>query len=77
MAMDCQKTQSINVLKSTFYMDAISTLYPAVNEVDTPLPRAWSSKDKLSFLGLSNNSLRVHYKGMHKREFSYILSISI
>lgn len=71
MAMDCQKTQSINVFKNNFYMDAISTLYPAVNEVDTPLPRAWSSKDKLSFLGLSNNSLRVHYKGRRKRFFIF------
>lgn len=45
-------------------MDTISKLYPAVNEDDTPLPRAWSSKDKLNFLGLSNNSLRLHYKGI-------------
>lgn len=45
-------------------MDTISKLYPAVNEDDTPLPRAWSSKDKLNFLGLSNSSLRLHYKGI-------------
>ena len=39
-------------------------LYPIVKESDTPLPRAWSSKDKYNFIGLSQNNLRVHYKGM-------------
>lgn len=39
-------------------------LYPAVNENETPLPRSWSPKDKFSYIGLSQNNLRVHYKGM-------------
>lgn len=43
--------------------DPIKNLYPMVNEEETPLPRCWSSKDKYGFLGLSQNNLRVHYKG--------------
>lgn len=39
-------------------------LYPAVNENETPLPHSWSPKDKFSYIGLSQNNLRVHYKGM-------------
>lgn len=42
-------------------------LYPAVNENETPLPRSWSPKDKFSYIGLSQNNLRVHYKGMTRR----------
>uniref|UniRef100_A0A8C5A8U8 RAN binding protein 10 n=1 Tax=Gadus morhua TaxID=8049 RepID=A0A8C5A8U8_GADMO len=32
----------------------------------TPLPRSWSPKDKYSYIGLSQNNLRVHYKGHGK-----------
>ncbi|KAK7071308.1 Ran-binding protein 10 [Halocaridina rubra] len=46
--------------------DPIKALYPMVNEDETPLPRSWSSKDKYSFIGLSQNNLRVHYKGHGK-----------
>ncbi|XP_075878367.1 ran-binding protein 9 isoform X2 [Nelusetta ayraudi] len=41
-------------------------LYPAINENETPLPRSWSPKDKFSYIGLSQNNLRVHYKGHGK-----------
>ncbi|XP_062926019.1 ran-binding protein 9 [Mobula hypostoma] len=41
-------------------------LYPAVDEQETPLPRCWSPKDKYSYIGLSQNNLRVHYKGHGK-----------
>ncbi|XP_072298073.1 ran-binding protein 9 [Eucyclogobius newberryi] len=41
-------------------------LYPAVNESESPLPRSWSPKDKFSYIGLSQNNLRVHYKGHGK-----------
>lgn len=44
--------------------DPLKQLYPAVNEEETPLPRAWSSKDKYNFIGLTQNNLRVHYKGI-------------
>ena len=37
-----------------------------VNEDEAPLPKCWSSKDKYSFIGLSQNNLRVHYKGHGK-----------
>lgn len=45
-------------------LDRLKMLYPFVNEEDTPLPRCWSSKDKYNFIGLSQNNLRVHYKGI-------------
>ncbi|XP_050294518.1 ran-binding protein 9 [Anthonomus grandis grandis] len=44
-------------------MDRLKRLYPAVNESKTPLPRAWSTKEKFNFIGLSQGNLRVHYKG--------------
>lgn len=43
--------------------DRLKQLYPAVNEEETPLPRSWSPKDKYNYIGLSQNNLRVHYKG--------------
>lgn len=47
-------------------IDCLQELYPAVNEQETPLPRSWSPKDKYTFIGLSQNNLRVHYKGVGK-----------
>lgn len=44
-------------------VDRLKLLYPNVNEEETPLPRSWSTKDKFSYIGLSQNNLRVHYKG--------------
>lgn len=44
-------------------VDRLKMLYPMVNEEETPLPRAWSPKDKYNYIGLSQNNLRVHYKG--------------
>lgn len=44
--------------------DRLKLLYPMVNENETPLPRSWSPKDKFTYIGLSQNNLRVHYKGM-------------
>lgn len=44
-------------------VDRLKKLYPAVNEEKTPLPRAWSPKEKYNLIGLSQNNLRVHYKG--------------
>lgn len=46
------------------YIDRIKLLYPMVNETESPLPRSWSPKDKFNFIGLSQNNLRVHYKGI-------------
>ena len=43
--------------------DRLKTLYPTVNPKEHPLPRFWSQKDKYNFIGLSQNFLRVHYKG--------------
>lgn len=60
---DSSSTESLisNVHDS---IDRIKTLYPAVNEEETPLPRCWSQKDKFNCIGLSQNNLRVHYKGI-------------
>jgi len=44
-------------------VDRLKLLYPMVDEEKTPLPRSWSTKDKYSYIGLSQNNLRVHYKG--------------
>lgn len=44
-------------------VDRLKMLYPMVNEEETPLPRSWSPKDKFNYIGLSQNNLRVHYKG--------------
>lgn len=44
-------------------VDRLKKLYPAVNEEKTPLPRAWSPKEKYNLIGLSQSNLRVHYKG--------------
>ncbi|CAB1321462.1 unnamed protein product [Coregonus sp. 'balchen'] len=44
----------------------LKRLYPAVNELENPLPHSWSPKDKFSYIGLSQNNLRVHYKGHGK-----------
>ncbi|KAF4520497.1 hypothetical protein B566_EDAN004748 [Ephemera danica] len=47
-------------------IDRLKLLYPMVNEDETPLPRSWSPKDKFNYIGLSQNNLRVHYKGHGK-----------
>ncbi|OQR73126.1 ran-binding protein 9-like [Tropilaelaps mercedesae] len=46
--------------------ERLRLLYPAVDEAETPLPRAWSPKDKFTYIGLSLHNLRVHYKGSGK-----------
>lgn len=51
---------------SSHSVDRLKILYPNVNENDTPLPRSWSSQDKCHAVGLSQNNLRVHYKGAGK-----------
>lgn len=45
-------------------VDRIKQFYPNVNEDEFPLPRAWSSHEKCPAIGLTQNNLRVHYKGM-------------
>ncbi|KAK9720307.1 SPRY domain [Popillia japonica] len=46
--------------------ERLKQLYPSVDEEKTPLPRCWSTKDKYTYIGLSQNNLRVHYKGHGK-----------
>lgn len=55
--------QDPQVLPQNTVTDRFKLLYPMVNEEETPLPRSWSSKDKYNYIGLSQNNLRVHYKG--------------
>ena len=44
--------------------DRLLRLYPKVDEKENPLPRSWNPKDKYTYIGLSNNNLKVHYKGI-------------
>lgn len=60
---------SQNQVQSDTAVDRLKLLYPNVNEEETPLPRSWSAKDKFSYIGLSQNNLRVHYKGRNFRLF--------
>ncbi|XP_037946587.1 ran-binding proteins 9/10 homolog isoform X2 [Teleopsis dalmanni] len=48
-------------------VDRLKMLYPNVDENETPLPRCWSQHDKCLSIGLSENNLRVHYKGVGKQ----------
>lgn len=60
--MDSQSSQSSSK-SSTQPIDRFKLLYMNVNEDETPLPRSWSSQDKCNTIGLTQNNLRVHYKG--------------
>jgi len=46
--------------------ERLKILYPHVDQEATPLPKCWSTKDKYNYIGLSQNNLRVHYKGHGK-----------
>ncbi|KAH8401086.1 hypothetical protein KR009_003007, partial [Drosophila setifemur] len=48
-------------------VDPLRLFYPNVNESETPLPRCWSPHDKCLSIGLSQNNLRVTYKGVGKQ----------
>ncbi|XP_017006066.2 ran-binding proteins 9/10 homolog isoform X2 [Drosophila takahashii] len=48
-------------------VDPLRLLYPNVNEAESPLPRCWSPHDKCLSIGLSQNNLRVTYKGVGKQ----------
>lgn len=56
-------------------VDRLKKLYPAVNEEKTPLPRAWSPKEKYNLIGLSQNNLRVHYKGERACDFKVLAGV--
>ena len=65
MAALCESTASEpSKSSSTDPEERLKRLYPTVNEEESPLPRAWSAKDKFNYLGLSQENLRVHYKGI-------------
>lgn len=57
---NCKKMEDGNELKT---LDRLKLLYPNVTE---SLPLCWSSTEKNNSIGLSNNNLRVHYKGVGK-----------
>jgi len=58
-----KKLGDMDFHQSPAAQDRLKILYPVVNEEETPLPRTWSPKDKYNYIGLSQNNLRVHYKG--------------
>ncbi|RMX49820.1 hypothetical protein pdam_00009158 [Pocillopora damicornis] len=66
MAAGSSPSSSSSNSDTSQQVDRIALLYPKVNESETPLPRSWSPKDKFTFIGLSQNNLRVHYKGVGK-----------
>lgn len=43
--------------------DPIKKLYPFVDETKTPLPRFWNNGDKYNYLIVTNQNLRVTYRG--------------
>ncbi|XP_078365279.1 ran-binding protein 9-like isoform X1 [Oculina patagonica] len=66
MAAGSSSTSSSSNSDTSQQVDRIALLYPKVDESETPLPRSWSPKDKFTFIGLSQDNLRVHYKGVGK-----------
>lgn len=71
-----------NYQQASKAVNRIKSLYPNVNENESPLPRSWSSKDKCVSIGLTQNNLRVLYKGIYllltfmNDSFSVIVSIA-
>lgn len=63
---DTNYNNSANSGNASQSLDRLKLLYPNVNEDETPLPRSWSSHDKCSTIGLTQNNLRVTYKGIGK-----------
>lgn len=55
-------------------VDRLKLLYPNVDEKLTPLPRSWSSQEKCTSIGLTQNNLRVHYKGFYTQINFYLAS---
>lgn len=53
-------------------VDRLKLLYPNVDENLTPLPRSWSSQEKCITIGLTQNNLRVHYKGFYAHSIHLI-----
>lgn len=64
---DGDKSGESHTSKTQQTVDRLKMLYPNVNEDETPLPRCWSAHDKCLAIGLSNNNLRVRYKGAGKQ----------
>lgn len=62
--MDVQNYHHQTSQSSKQPVDRIKSIYPNVKEDETPLPRSWSSQEKCSSIGLTQNNLRVHYKGL-------------
>lgn len=56
-------------------VDRLKLLYPNVDEKLTPLPRSWSSQEKCNSIGLTQNNLRVHYKGFYAQHFIRFFSL--
>ena len=63
--MDPSYSNQIEKDGSGQQIDRLKLLYPQVNENLTPLPRSWSSQEKCTSIGLTQNNLRVHYKGFY------------
>uniref|UniRef100_A0A3B5AN88 RAN binding protein 10 n=1 Tax=Stegastes partitus TaxID=144197 RepID=A0A3B5AN88_9TELE len=64
MFLDCVGGSRRTRREPTLHGENMQTSHRKIPE--TPLPRSWSPKDKYSYIGLSQNNLRVHYKGHGK-----------
>lgn len=57
-------SENYRIPLSTSLPDRLKLLYPNVNEEETVLPKQWSS-EKCNAILLTQNNLRVHYKGFY------------
>lgn len=58
-------------------VDRLKLLYPNVDEKLSPLPRSWSTQEKCNSIGLTENNLRVHYKGFYAWNIFISLSFTL
>lgn len=73
----CQQTdKDLSTSTTSQTVDRLKLLYPNVDEKLTPLPRSWSTQEKCVSIGLSENNLRVHYKGFYRQQKTKYIFIS-
>lgn len=57
---------TVSVSNESDFKKRVKQLYPALNIEEISLPSKWSSSDKYNLIGLSQNDLKVQYKGLGK-----------
>lgn len=51
--------------------DQMKALYPAVNELETPIPRGWCTRERSTPLSFTKDNRRVEYKGIGKKKEAF------